>query len=321
MIEISRLSDFFSDSISVRFDYVRDIVRRYDNDVIFNKIDIGYQKWQSEDISGIDDAQTKHSYATRFKKVGKAISLVSGFIAASLAIETTRRFVTKKSADYKYDNETFIIAVDDLDSTPGMITPETNENYTFITGLKNPSYRYNSRITPARNLIRWMKYLNGCLQSYIGSIYKFVSGEGNFDMDSDLDNGDCDDFSEAVSEKQDLPVGTDYIHLPEIFEINIPMSWDQYKAIRNNRKKAIGISQTNAGHTAFFIKNLEFEICKSKAKITAWPKTRFQIVNTDFVIPDPVCVQTVFEQCGDDDRFTEDFEYRLTEDGECREIE
>jgi len=321
IIEIDRCENFYDPAISVYFDYVQDIVRRYDNDFLFKKVDIGYQKWQSENLSGIDDPQTKHSYGTRFKKVGKPISIMSDWIAASLAIETTRRTTQKKSQDYKFDDETFIIAVSDLETTPAQVRPETNEHYTFITGLSNPETRYNSRITPTRNLIRWLKYLNGGLQSYVGSVYKFLSGEGNYDMDSDLENGDCDDFSEGVSEKQDIIVTSEFIHLPDLFEITMPMYWDEYKAIRNSPKKCIGISQSGSDHVAFCIKILEYDICKSRVRIEAWPKTPFEITQTDFM-PTPLsCAAANPEECGSDSRETEGDEFRITEDGQCREIE
>jgi len=285
-IEIESRESFYDESISVYFDNVEDIIRRYDQDKAFNKVEIGFQKWQSENISGIDDVQTKHSYATRFKKVGKPISILSDWIAASLAIETTRRAKQKKSADYKYDDETFLISVNGV-----TLNPELDEYFTDITGLKNEDTRYNTRLSPARIFaIRWAQYTNGALQDYIGSFYKFVSGEGNYDMSSDL-SSPCDDYSGPLSEKQDIAVSDveGYIHLADVFEINIPMTWTEYKTIRNNRKKAIGISQTDTGHIPFFIKTLSYDICRSKAQVFAWPKTKFTIQKPGFDFPGNAC--------------------------------
>ena len=323
VVVIKPRADAYNETRSVNFDFVQDIIRRYDNDVIYNKITNGYKKWQSENISGIDDAQTRHTRAPRFKKIGAPIQVESDFIAASLAIETTRRTTTKKTADYKYDDETFIIAVKDLDTTPGRIQPETNGAFTSITGLQNPQTRYNSRITPARNFLRWLNVFNGCLQSYVGSVYKFLSGEGNYDMVSDLApaSPECGEYYESLAEKQDIPVTTDYLHLSELYEIKIPMSWEQYELIRDNRDNAIGVSQTDSGHVPFFIKQLDYEICNSKATIFAWPKRHFEMAITDFVMPVLACMAADSEECGDDARATEWDEFRSTEDGLCREIE
>jgi hypothetical protein len=285
---------------------------------MFNKIEIGYANWQSEDVSGIDDVQTKHTYATRFKKIGKGIQLHSEFIAASLAIEVTRRQTIEKSKDYKFDNNTFIISINPDDTSPDAYLPELNENFSSITNLLNSETRYNTRLSVGRNMLRWINYFNGALQAYIGSGYKFVNGEGNYDMTSNLVSS-CD-VGGNLSEKENIAVTSDFIHLPLIYTIEINLGWDDYVLMRDNRKRAIGISQTNANHKAFFIKSLEYELVKGKATIKAWPKEYFEITQTDFV---PQMVQCFAEgECGTGelDRITSDGEGRVTSDGQCRVI-
>lgn len=280
VIRVEEKNHFYNSTTILNFSNVRDISRIYDQERIFKTVKIGYRQWQSENISGIDDPQTKHTYASRFKKTGTDLTIESEFIAASLAIETTRRTTREKSADYKFDNETFIIAlnpipVDVSPETSPEVTdyiPELDENFSSIENLLNSDSRYNSRITPARNFMRWIKYLSGGLQSYLDSVFKFTSGEGNYDMVSDMNVSDgCDEYAFALSEKQDIPVSDEYIHLPDLFEITIPLEWEDYEVIRNNRKNAIGISQTDENHIAFFIKELDYEIAKSQATISCWP--------------------------------------------------
>jgi hypothetical protein len=321
VIKVTKKEDAYNPTISTYFDYVHNIVRRYDNEVIFNKVDIGYKKWESENISGIDDPQTKHTYASRLKKSGKPITIESEFIAASLAIETTRRKTRLKSEDYKLDNDTFIIAISDTPLSPDRFIPETTENYSSVTNLNNSTSRYNIDLTPARNLIRWSNWLQGCLQHYIGSFFKFVRGEGNYDMTSDLISDACDGYAENLSEKQNIVVTDDYLHLPELFEITLDMSWEKYKSIRNNRDKAIGISQTNENHTAFFIKELSYEMCASRAVIQAWPKTPFSITNTPYVKPEEPCYEIPVAAACENPYETDSGENFTTETGECLEIE
>jgi len=127
VIRVEKMEDFYDTSVSVYINNVRQISRNYDQDVIFKTVKVGYSKWQSEDISGIDDAQTTHTYATRLQKSGNDLNIESDFIAASLAIETTRRTNRIKSADYKYDNETFLIALNpipiDVSPVSGIVIP------------------------------------------------------------------------------------------------------------------------------------------------------------------------------------------------------
>lgn len=318
LIRVEKKSYFYSREISTNFDYVFEISREYDDARIFNKIEIGYANWQSEDISGIDDPQTKHTYATRFKKIGKGIQVHSDFIAASLAIEVTRRQTIEKSKDYKFDNNTFIISINPDDLSPDAYTPELDENFSSITNLLNSETRYNSRLTVGRNFLRWRNYFNGALQSYTSSNYKFVWGEGNYDMTSNLVSS-CD-VSGELSEKQNINVSSDYLHLPLLYTIEINLAWQDYVAIRDARHKAIGISQTDSNHAMFFIKSLEYELIKGKATIKAWPLEYFNITQTDFVPTMRQC--QVAGSCGtnEDDRTTSEGEGRTTSEGECRTI-
>jgi hypothetical protein len=281
-IIIGQKADFYEDDISIDFSNVREISSTYDQNMIFKTIKTGYKKWQSEDISGIDDPQTKQTRATRFEKTGKDLTLESDFIAASLAIETTRRKTREKSADYKFDNDNFIIALNQDDVSPDVYQPELDENFDSITGLLNPEGRYNMVLTPLRNFLRWANYIGGCLQSYQTSVYKFVSGEGNYDMVSDY-SCSSGQFCQAMScdpraENEDISVNDDdfvdgYLHLALLYNITIPMEWEEYKTIRENPKKAIGISQTSTGHIPFKIKRLEYDLVLGQATISAWPKT------------------------------------------------
>ncbi len=270
IIRVEEREYFYQREMSVNITQIDTMTRKYDNDVIYNKIDIGYSQWQSEDISGIDDPQTKQVRATRFQKIGHGIDIKSDFIAASLAIERTRREASEKTKDYKFDNNVFIIAINPDDISPDAYVPELDENFTTILNLLNSDTRYNTKLSVARNFLRWQKWLNGCLQNYVGSLFKFVSGEGNYDMITAMANEspDClnEDFDgEELSEKQDIPVTNEIIHTPNYYEIEAPMEWETYKTIRNNRRNAIGINGN-----PLFIDTLDYEPMNGKARIAGW---------------------------------------------------
>jgi hypothetical protein len=253
--------------------------------MIFKKISIGYEKWQSEDISGLDDPQTKKTYATLFETVGKEETLYSKFIAASLALEVTRRKSIELLSDYKFDNDTFILALnpDPFDSSPDYYLPELNENFTSTSNLLNADTRYNLFLTPLRNFLRWADFFNGCLQKNLTSVYKFVSGEGNYRFSSDYDCGSgikvgcagmiCDD----IAENDDISLATygpglGYLFTPVLYEFTHPLTWEEYKTIRDNKNKSIGVSATDSGHEVCFIKRLEYDINMSQAKFLVWKK-------------------------------------------------
>lgn len=327
VIRVEEKSHFYNQSSGTSFDFsnVRDIVRKYDNDRIFNKVEIGYARWESEDISGIDDPQSKRIYASRFKKIGQTITLLSEFIAASLAIETTRRTTREKSADYKYDNEFFLISINPTEieespaTSPDVVTfqPELDENFSSITGLLNSETRYNIRHSVARMFLRWKDYLQGCLQSYIGSVFKFTSGQGNFDMASTMDL-DCDVAYNAgaeVVEDQDFIVTDEIFHLCNLYEFTAPLEYEDFETIVANRKLPIGLSQSGTAHTPMFIKSLSYKVAHGEVTIQAWPTEFFDIQVQD----DAVATQECFAMPGAcEDGITDDNGIQIVdENGIC----
>jgi hypothetical protein len=292
-IEVESTDEFYDLDVSL---YISNAIftREYDISTVYKQIEIGYNKWQSEEIAGIDDPQTVRTYATRFKKVGEDVKIKSNFIAASIAIEVTRRESIKESKDYKYDNDLFIIS---LNTSGSPFVPELDENFTAVTGLINSTTRYNIIHTPSRMLLRWAKYLNGCLQKYLTSeAYRFVSAEGNYAMTSDYDcasAGECSAIiCDVLSENQSISLVTygstlGYLHLPDLFIIEVSMSLEDYLTIRDNRKKAIAVSQSTTYYGRFFIRKLEYWPALSKAKIEMYAYDPFEITVPLSINPPP----------------------------------
>lgn len=267
--EYIRIEDkgyFYDDDYSITFSNVDKITRLYDKDKVVKSIEIGYQKWSAESSSGVDDPQTKHTYNTRLKIVGKDETVLSKFFAASLGIEQTRRNRSELGKDWRLDEEIMIIALQN-DATP--FQPETNESFNNITDLLNSDTRYNIRLTPARNFERWKPFFNGCLQLYIPETFKFASGEGNYIMSSDGQDS-CD--SGVLAENQNIDVTTDFYHGPGSYEFEFPMSWADYKTIRDNRNKAIRVSNTTSNYKICKIDVMEYDHFNSMAEFTVWIK-------------------------------------------------
>lgn len=280
-ITIEEKEEFFDETCIISFDNVRDIESSYDKEHFFKKIRTGFGKWESESTSGIDDTQTKHAYATRFIKTGEELNLESDFIAASLAIEKTRRSKKKKTQDYKFDNDIFIIALNETPLGADNYTPELDENFNSITGLLNSETRYNTILTPLRSLLRWANLIGGCLQKYATSSYKFVEGQGNYDMVSDYScagGNQCQAvICDSLAENADISLASynsvfGYLFYPMEYKMNLPMTWDQFLTIKNYPKKAIAVSQTDENHFRFFIKKISYDIVMAQAEIVAWPK-------------------------------------------------
>jgi hypothetical protein len=269
-IRIEHKGGFYDETPSMTLSNIEKIVRVYDKDRIFKSIEIGYEKWAAESASGVDDPQTKHTYNTRFKIIGKDENVLSKFIAASLAIEQTRRNRIEFGKDWRLDEDTIIIALNN-DSSP--YQPELDEEFSNIVNLLNSDTRYNIRLTPARNFERWKPYFNGCLQVYVNNspceYYNFASGEGNYDTVT-TGEGFCD--SGRLGESDDLCVTTDHYATAQMYEFEDDMSFQDYRTLRNNRKNCILVSETNTDHRKFFIDEAEYDHFNAICKFTGWIK-------------------------------------------------
>lgn len=284
VLRIENREHFYdSSSNSVNLDYVDNIERSYANDLIFKKIEIGYEKWESENISGIDDPQTKHTYATNFRKVGEEITLYSKFIAASYAIESTRRKSVEKTKDYRLDNDTFIIAINP-DASP--IEPELDQYFSSVTNLNNSDSRYNLRITPYWNFTNWLKWFASSFTPLTAADWTFQRGEGNV-LVTYNSNGGClvnyganpHNEDDDISLANTALTGTTFDI--KVIEFEHPLTWAEYKSIRENRNLSIGVSETNTGHESYFILSLEYQITKGKAKFKLL-KAGYQTLSTTF---------------------------------------
>ncbi len=286
VIRIEDKASFYrTDSVSVNLSNIRNIVRQYDDSCIFNKIETGYQKWQGENLSGLDDPQARQTRVPIIG-VGKAISILSEFVAASLAIEGTRRQTIEKNKDYKFDNDTFVTVIHDDDVSPDRYSPETTQDFDSVSGLSNASTRYNIVLSPMRNFLRWANYFGGALQKYLQTSYRFVSGEGNYTMTSDYScsSGEqcfgkiCDSLAENVDISLSYNSLLGFLHLPELFVVeDYAITWEDYLQIRSNRDLAVGGSQSDSNFKKLLVKKISFKPVSDSFTVEVWPSELFDI--------------------------------------------
>ena len=260
-IRIEPVVHFFdSSSNSIDLNFVNNYTSTFKTDAINNGVDIGYGKWQlTAGGSLIDDPQTIHTYVPPFKYVGKKLSILCGWIAASLMFELTRRAVEKLSETFDTDNDKFILAInDDL---------EAKLDYVSATNLNDPETRYNKELTPGRNFLRHSAALFVGATQYIGQFFKFTSGLGNFLAEIEIAPDACVGSDVAtVTENQDMVITGAVLHGIEVLKFEgFPLNWEQYKLIRDSPNKSIGISKTAAGHVPYFIDNIDFFLFERKA--------------------------------------------------------
>lgn len=305
VIRCEEKSHFFdSSSYSLRLSNINRVEKEFDKDFQFNVVESGFSKGKSEEINGLDDIQAKSTWTTRFKYLGKKISLLTNYIAASITWEVARRTEITKDSDYKYDDDIFIVNVQE---SSGEFTASLNENIASTNNLINEEYRYNKELSPARMLVRWLNYLSCSLQDYITSLFSFSGGTGNYDASIETISTSCPgDFNgDPLSEKANHSISSTPLFRAELLTIpEHPMSLTQFFTMLNNNKLALEISQTTSNYTRFIIKNFRYRPNDGIATIQGWPVTKFSIQQVSSTPAQPVTeVNGIF-----DDSFDSTFE-------------
>ena len=210
----------------------------------------GYEKWEVEDVNGLDEFNSKREYRLSLKNAKSTVDFRCKFIAGGYAIEITRlqSFAETGAADTKYDNETFIICLDH--DVYGYTYPYVYGGYVVEQGgitssanLFDPDTVINFRISPIRNMMRVAKSFFGAYRDFQGTDSKIIlqSGDGNIIAEGWLSLDDCTPEDEAISESDDIVddiyQDTDLL-LPKIRPESIifeyPMSLSDFKRIKAN---------------------------------------------------------------------------------------
>lgn len=239
-----------SGSVSVVFQNVKNVRRTHDVGKLSSLITIGYDNGRIDDYV-LDDPQSIVKYTPRFQRSGVELPLRSGLLAAGLAIEVTRRKSEESSKDWRFDNTMAIISIHPT-ITAGVMVPELDENFSAISDVENPDARYNLRLWPVFNLLRHFPRVLIGLKKYPTSVIKFNGGELNVKAEATMDSAsDTLTVSDTpLAQDQDIPVDIELqrkvgaLHSDEMLEFNHPLSWTEYKALRDNWDKSFAVSGT-----------------------------------------------------------------------------
>jgi len=258
-IEIEAIEDFYNPNPTIFVVSTTSLRRRKDLERYYRSIEIGYEKSSSTNAAGLNDPQTKRTYRTNFKNIGKDIKLISTYIASSGAIEETRRERASNNKDFGLDDETFIIKVRD-DSG---YRPEIGSDFTTVTNMVNSPSAYNLIHSCARMFKRWQNWLQGCVQFQVGGFFTFAGGVGNYLMTSEND-GVCEPAL-AIAENQDIEITSDIVFTPKILSGSFTMLKETYDVLLLNKKNAIGLPFSVGTWKAYHILELDFNIYEGSA--------------------------------------------------------
>ena len=281
LIRVEPMEYFYEDSEVLRLDGVNKLTTTTDQNRLISTIKIGYQRYEAEQYTGLDEFNSQREFRVPSKTVIKPIEIISKFVASGYVMEITRQKVydSNKLIDWRFDNDVFIICVKRNGGNIEVERGVTSSN------LVEPSTVYNARISPFRNLMRWAKRLLSQLNSSritTANPLVYQSGTGKFDAIITVPN-DCiiDPAIAPIAENQtaDAPWfdGTYPAFLPlftdQIYKFEYPLTYAQYNTLKANYRQYISFTTgVNSPVYKGYVQLIEYSPVKGLAKFTLMKK-------------------------------------------------
>lgn len=243
-------------------------------------IKVGYKKWETESVKGLDEFNSNKEFRTGITAVNNTLDITSNFIAAGYVIEQirTQQFISTGRADNKYDNDTFIICVDRQDGYIPFIVEQGN--IANSSNIFSPSTAYNWRIRPIYNLMRWGKSLFAAYANINETDSKlfFTSGTGNYVASGELTDG-CKQEAGVIAENSDISVSSYANPITPILTLDnvtleYPLSVKDYKIIKANPYGFINLQCGGGDYIKMYIQNIEYKFSNGMATFNLavkWP--------------------------------------------------
>jgi hypothetical protein len=237
---------------------------------MYSEIEGGYAKYESEDITGIDEFLSKREYRTEWSQTRNKDSRVCNFIASGYALEVTRRKGHLTTSDWRLDNDIFVICMKrysgDIVVEQGQISGDVN--------IVDPNTVYNFAISPIRNATRWLKTWFAGLKNPLTSKLIFANGTGNYFAGGQYTQA-CSTDGQVLIENDALESAmlTDPniavpLWKPEQIQFDYPMSMADYNTIKLSPYGYVKYSSDGITYQNGYILNIEYKPNQGIANFT-----------------------------------------------------
>jgi hypothetical protein len=254
-VRVERVNYFYQNREMLVLDHALEYREEVAKDMLYNEIEVGYDKYLDSGFNTLDEFNTRHEYVTPIKTNKLKFTAKSALIASGYSIEDSRRqqFATSSTDSYQNDDDGFIVSVR---RGLGAFVPEKDEAFQTVNNMISPSTAYNLRLSPFRMLLNWAAWLKGVffykpLTDKIKNTYVAQNGE----LETQLLNTDprpVGDITIGVwQEKQDLPLANfivaEELYKPEYIFFKAKLSPDKIQMV-DESMRGNWSSSTNYGY-------------------------------------------------------------------------
>lgn len=276
-LRIEPVEYFYQNTEIIRMPFIPKANEAMDDTEAYSIIKVGYKKWETEGINGLDEFNSNKEFRTSLKNISNPLDITSPFIAGGYPIELTRQqsFASSGGADTKYDNDNFIICVVRQGYAYGGYAVEQG-NIDNAANFYSPATAYNWRIRPFYNLMRWWKSIAQSYANLVNTTSKFIfsAGTGNLEAEGELSAGDACKLEAGVKAENDDLLRADFATLPtpiwkpETVQFIYPMSVKDFNLIKANPYGYVFYQCGQGDFAKGFITNLLYKPAKGEADIT-----------------------------------------------------
>lgn len=264
VLRVEELDYFYSDTVVLKLDFVPNIQMSHREDLVYNEISLGFKKWETNEVNGLDEPLTRIKYVVPPIKSNKQkFEKLSEFVAGMYPIELTRRSGDLETKDTRYDDDTFVIALRNDDLTYA----EKNENMVSVTGLISPETAYNLRFLLSSTFDRLKnQFVSGLTK--LGLVIMPAQGEGNQTVTYQYQpNGCAGDHKGTVQTNGDAGIYPDAtarrdnpLWVPEEYTFDYPLAYSVYLNLVANPYGLILFSNSDSNYFSGWILSVEYNV-------------------------------------------------------------
>jgi hypothetical protein len=149
----------------------------------YNQVEVGYEKWGSNQDNSLDEVATKQSRTLPMKAPKATYSVLSKYSASGYLLEDTRRqqYALEPNKETDNDKTNFFVCV--LRTTNGAgyaYETERNQKLIVCDNVLDPNSIYNARIWPFRNFLRHGCIIRAGLRFREDKTIAFQEGNANY---------------------------------------------------------------------------------------------------------------------------------------------
>lgn len=292
---------FYRNDIGLVFNFANSISKSIDASRIFNRVVVGYNKWEAEQYTGLDEFMTKRTYRLNINALSSEKQLTTNIICSPYTTEITRR-MDSTTEDWKYDNDIFGFCLRKSDfpvfDGPDVRVEVFSDGVVGVENILDADTCYNGRVSPLRMAMRWFNSLmQGLRQITSTTRLIFSSGDGNYVAKYRLNS--CDVAGVPIRENDDIditdfsiPVDAQPIVFPELDTFQHPMNYITFKRLKDDTTlmfKSVQYKCNNSIREGW-IWSISYQLLGGMAEITVIPKNDLQIP-----IPEPPCSAMILD--------------------------